>query len=326
MGARILVTGAANPVGARVAAALAGAPGVDHVVGLDTRDARGGRSTGVEQLTADARTPDLARVLRPHRLTTLVHNDVLQWAEPGRADRQLHDFNVVGTLGLLTAAAALPELEAVVVRGSAAIYGSSPTAPAAWREDDLAPGAPGQRLGTRFQRDVAEIEQLVDVFARRHHEIACTVLRVQPVVGGDLDTPITRLVRARVVPTYLGWDPRLQVIHLDDLVTALAAAALARVRGVVNVGAPGPVSLSRALRRLGRPALPIAGPLYAPLVGAATRLRGAKPSADIARYLRYGRVVALKRQEQELGVVPGRDTLGALAAAAREPHAGREAA
>lgn len=326
MGARILVTGVASVQGARLAATLVGLPGVDRVVGLDTRPP-GRRIAGViDHVQADVRSPDLGRLLRPHRPSVIVHSDVLQFPEPGRAGRQLHDINVVGTLGLLTAAASLPELEALVVRGSAALYGSEPAGPAFWREDDLPPGGRRERLRTRFQRDIAEIEHLVHVFARRHHDVACTLLRLQPVVGGELDTPITRLVRSRVVPTYLGFDPRIQVVHLDDAVAAVAVAALRRVRGAVNVAAPGPVSLSHALRRMGRPALPLAGPLYAPVVGLGARLGGPRLSADVERYLRYGRVVDTTRQERELGVVPERDTLGALAAAVREPRRRPEAA
>lgn len=327
MGARILVTGVANVQGSRLAAALVGLPGVDRVVGLDTRPPGPQLAGAIDHVLADVRAQDLGRLLRPHRLTAIVHNDVLQFAEPGRAGRQLHDINVVGTLGLLTAAATLPALEAIVVRGSAAIYGAEPAAPAFWREEDLPPGARGTRLRTRFQRDIAEIENLVEVFARRHHDVACTLLRMQPVVGGELDTPITRLVRAPVIPTYLGFDPRIQVVHLDDAVTVLAVAALGGVRGAVNVGAPGPVSLSHARRRMRRPGLPIAGPLYGPVVGLGARIGGMpKLSADVERYLRFGRVVDTGRQERDLGVTTRRDTMAALEAAAREPHRLLEAA
>lgn len=327
MGARILVTGVSGVQGARLAASLVALPGVDRVVGLDTRAPGPRLARVIDHLEADIRAPDLARRLRPHRITTVVHNDVLQFPEWGRASRQLHDINVVGTLGLLAAAASLPQLEAIVVRGSASIYGAGAAAPAFWREQDLPPGGGRDRLRTRFQRDVAEIEQLVEVHARRHHDVACTLLRVQPVVGGELDNPITRLVRAPVVPTHLGFDPRLQVIHLDDATAVFGVAALKRVRGTVNVGAPEPVSLSRALRRLGKPSVPLVGPLYGPLVGVASRLGGIpRLTPDVEDYLRFGRAVDLTRQEQELGVVPERDTLEALAAAAREPHRALEAA
>ncbi len=326
MGARILVTGVANVQGALVAEALAARPEVDRVIGLDTRPPGPDLASVIDHVDADVRVQDLARRLRPHRITAIVHNDIHQFPEPGRAGRHLHDINVVGTLTLLSAAASLPELEAVVVRGSAAIYGAEPAAPAFWREDDLPPGADREKLRTRFQRDVAEIEQLVAVFARRHPEIACTTLRMQPAVGGRLDTPITRLVRARIVPTYLGFDPRVQVIHLEDATQVLVRAAAARVRGTVNAGAPGPLSLSRALRAIGRPALPIAGPLYGTVVGLTARVGGLPAlSVDTARYLHYGRVVDLTRQERELGLVPERDTLAALTAAADRAPAARAA-
>ncbi len=319
MGARILVTGVASVQGGRLAAALAARPGVDRVVGLDTRAPAPELDEAIDVVAADPRAPGLARLLRPHRLTAIVHSDVLQFAEPGRTGRQLHDINVVGTLGLLTAAATLPELEAVVVRGSAAIYGSGPAAPVFWREEDLPPGGRREQLATRFQRDVAEIEQLVTTFARRHPAVACTLLRMQPVVGGELDGPVSRLVRAPLVPTYLGFDPRLQVIHLDDATEVCAVAAERRVGGLVNVGAPGPVSLSRALRRIGRASVPIAGPLYGTVVGAAARAgRLPRLSEDMERYLRFGRAVDTTRQEQELGVACGRDTLTALQDTARE--------
>jgi UDP-glucose 4-epimerase len=321
VGARILVTGVANVQGARLAAALVALPGVDRVVGLDTRPPGPQLSRVIDHVQADVRSQDLGRLLRPHRITVIVHNDVLQFPEPGRAGRHLHDINVIGTLSLLTAAGTLPELTAIVVRGSAAIYGAEPADRIFWNEEDVPPGGSRVRLRTRFQRDVAEIEQLVDVFARRHHEVACTLLRVQPVVGGELDTPFTRLVRARVVPTYLGFDPRVQVIHLDDATAVLAVAARKGVRGTVNVAAPGPVSLSRALRRIGRPRVPLAGPAYGLTVGLAQRVLGFPAlSVDMERYLRYGRVVDTARQEQELGVVPERDTLAALVATAREPR------
>ena len=162
----------------------------------------------------------------------------------GARARALHDINVIGTLQLLTVCDGLPTLRAVVVRGSAAIYGSEPGAPAFFTEDD----ADRFPLRTRFQRDIGELEQLVGAFARRHPAVACTVLRLQPVVGRGLDTPVNRLLRAPVVPTVLGYDPRVQLLDADDAVGALRRAVLHPVRGPVNIAAEGVVSLSRALR------------------------------------------------------------------------------
>src|SRR5204863_3297277 len=96
--------------------------------------------------------------------------------------------------------------------------------------------------------------------ARRHPGVVCTILRPQPIVGPGLDTPIMRLLRSPVIPTWLGYDPRIQVVHGDDAVAALAAAVRRPVRGPVNVAGDGTVALSRMLRRLRKVGLPIGPP------------------------------------------------------------------
>ena len=199
------------------------------------------------------------------------------------------------------------------MRGSAAIYGSEPTAPSFFTEED----ADRFPLRTRFQRDVGELERLVGAFARRHPAVACAVLRLQPVVGRELDTPINRLVRAPVIPTVLGYDPRVQLLDADDAIGALCRAVRHPVRGPVNVAAEGVVSLSRALRETGRTALPIAGPLWG-LVGAARGALGQPALPDeIGRYLRFGRGVDTTRMRRELGYSPEHSTLEALSRAAK---------
>lgn len=311
-GRRVLITGVANPFGARLAHRLAADAGVARVVGVDTRPVDPELAERIDVLAADLRSAELPALVRAAAVDTVVHNDIVQFPEPGRPRASLHDINVIGTLQLLTICDGLASLRAIVVRGSAAIYGSEPAAPAFFTEDD----ADRFPLRTRFQRDIGELERLVGAFARRHPAVACTVLRLQPVVGRDFDTPVNRLLRAPVVPTMLGYDPRVQVLDADDAVGALRRAVLHPVRGPVNVAADGVVSLSRALRHARRPALPIAAPLWGPLVGTARRAAGQPVLPDeIARYLRFGRGVDTTRMRSELRYRPKHSTLEALARA-----------
>jgi UDP-glucose 4-epimerase len=266
----------------------------------------------IEFISADVRSPELAGLLQAQSVDTIVHNDILQFAEPGRPGRRLHDINVIGTLQLTTACAQLPSLRALVVRGSAAIYGSEPSAPAFFTED-LARRYP---LRTRFQRDIGELETLFDTFARRTPQVTCTMLRLQPVIGEQLDTPVTALLRAPVVPTFAGYDPRMQFLHAEDAIDALAAAALSPLHGAVNVAADGTVSLARMLRRLGKPSLPIAAPLYGATTGVLARLGLPRLSEDMVRYLRYGRGVDTRRMREELGFRPRLTTIEAIEAVA----------
>ena len=143
------------------------------------------------------------------------------------------------------------------------------------------------------------------------------MLRLQPVVGRDLDTPVTRLVRAPVVPTVLGYDPRVQLLDAEDAIGALRRAVLHPVRGPVNIAGDGVVSLSRALRHAHRPALPIAGPVWGPLVRAARSAAGRPALPDeVGRYLRFGRGVDTTRMIRDLGFRPRHSTLDALERAA----------
>jgi UDP-glucose 4-epimerase len=309
---RVLITGVSNVLGARLARVLVDDPDVARVVGLDTRIPERDLAERITFIESDVRAPDLAAVLRAAEVDTIVHNDILQFPEPDRTARNLHDINVIGTLQLLAAAETLPSLRQVIVRSSAAIYGSQGAAPAFYGEELTSDGWPGANR-TRFQRDVAEIERLVDAFARKRRDVTCTTLRLQPIVGPSIGSPMNALFRGPFVVTALGFDPRLQVLHQDDAVGALVAAVHTPVRGAVNVAGDGVVSLSRALRRLGRRALPVATPLLGPVAGTLARVRGGRPpNEDILRYLRHGRAVDTTRMREELRFRPNYTTLQAI--------------
>ncbi|MFL5845404.1 MAG: NAD-dependent epimerase/dehydratase family protein [Solirubrobacteraceae bacterium] len=305
---RVLITGAANRFGTVLAAELLADPATELVVGLDTRTPDLPPDERFVHLEADLRVPDLAQLLAPYAIDALLHNDLLQFPEPGRSRRTLHDTNVVGTLQLLAAAEAQPTLRTVVVRSTAAIYGSEPNAPAFFTED-MADRYP---LRTRWQRDAAESETLVAALARRRPELTCTTLRFQPILGRTLDTPIMRLVSSPLIPTWMGFDPMVQVIHGDDAVEAIIAALRRPVRGPINVAAPDTVSLSRVLRRLGKTAIPLMPGAYGTVLGLAARLGMPRMDEDTARFLHYGRGVDTTRMRDELGFEPALSSVGAI--------------
>jgi len=310
---RILITGVANFWGVGLARALLADPEVEQVVGVDTRTPPRDVAEGITWIAADLRVQELRTAIRAAAVDAIVHTDIPQFPEPGRAARQLHDLTVMGTLQLLAAAGDLPTLRTLVVRGSASIYGSEAPAPAFLTEEmTLQPGA------TRFQRDLGEIEKLVDGLARRRRDVTCTVLRLQPVIGVRLDNPITRLLRAPVVPVMLGFDPRVQVLHEDDSIAVLHHALRHPVPGAVNVAGAGTISLNAAIRRMGRTAVPVPHPLFGSVAGVARRFGLPPLSEDTIRYLRYGRGVALERMTNELGFTPRYDTPGAIDTVAAE--------
>src|SRR5215210_7155913 len=246
-GRRILLTGVSSYLGTEIARGLASDPEIEHVAGLDEHPPRV-RLDGVEFIEADIRSPALVDVIPAARPDTIIHNKIVRRPGPGVSAGAAHDVNVIGTLQLVAACERAPNVGAIVVRGSAGIYGAEPEAPQFFTEE-LARLYP---LRTRFQRDVGEIESLFDAFARRNRDVMCTMLRYQPAIGPTLDTQVTRYLSLPLVPTPLGFDPRLELVHERDAVEATLAAVRNPVRGPVNVAGPGTIGLARLLRRAGR--------------------------------------------------------------------------
>jgi UDP-glucose 4-epimerase len=306
-GRRVLITGVGGHLGSLLAARLEDDPAFEAVIGLDTRRPRVAlRRT--EVIDADVRDPDIAGHISAARPDTVVHNRIVRQPGPGMSARTMHDINVIGSLQLLAACEPVPSIGAIVIRGSAGIYGAEPNAPQFFREEMTRLFAPR----TRFQRDVAEIEDYFETYSRRRPQVTCTVLRYQPAIGPSLDTQISRYLGEPAPPTFLGFDPRIQLVHEEDALEALVAAVRRPVRGAVNVAARGTIGLGRMIRLAGKLPLPLAAPLFGPVTAAAGRIGMGAFSDDFRRLLRYGRAVDVWRLEHEVGYRPRFTTAAAV--------------
>jgi UDP-glucose 4-epimerase len=306
-GRRVLITGVGGDLGTLLAGRLEEEPDFEAIVGLDTR--RPKRAVGrTELIEADVRDERIGRLVARAEPDTIVHNSIVRQPGPGMSERAMHDINVMGSLQLLSACEQAPTIRSIIIRGSAGVYGAEPHAPQFFGEEmtRLFPAR------TRFQRDVAEIEQYFETYSRRHPHVSCTMLRYQPAIGPSLDTQITRYLSQLACPGYLGFDPRIQLVHEDDALDALVAAIRRPVRGAVNVAARGTIGLVRMVRLAGRPRFPFPGPLFGPFAGSARRLGLDAYSEDFRRLLRHGRAVDVTRLEQEIGHRPRYTTEAAV--------------
>jgi len=306
-GRRVLITGVGSHVGSLLAAQLERDPEVEHVAGLDTRRPKVPLER-TQFIEADIRDREIARLIPPTGADTIVHEQIVRQPGPGMSSRAMHDINVMGTLQLLAACERVPGLRTIVVRGSAGVYGAEPHAPQFFKEE-MARLFP---LRTRFQRDVAEIENYFETYASRHAGVSCTMLRYQPAIGPGLRTQITRYLSQPVCPTYMGFDPRIQLVDIDDALDALVAAVRNPVRGAVNVAGPGTIGLTRMIRLAGKRAFPIAAPLFGAVTSTGRRVGLGAQSEDFQRLLRYGRGVDTRRLTEEVGCTPGRSTAQAV--------------
>ncbi|MET0191449.1 MAG: NAD-dependent epimerase/dehydratase family protein [Pseudonocardia sediminis] len=299
----VLVTGVSGFLGGHLAARLAANPDIDRVLGVDTvpppRDLlkRMGRA---EFVRADIRNPLISKVISSASVDTVVHASLS--ASPGSAGGRatMKEMNVIGTMQLLAACQKATTVRRVVLKSTTAVYGSSPRDPAVFDEatgpKDLPSGG--------YAKDAAEIEGYLRGFRRRRPDVTTTVLRFANFIGPRIDTVLTRYFALPVVPTVLGFDARVQLLHEEDALAVLERAATHELPGVFNVAADGVLMLSQAIRRAGKVAVPV--PLSA--VGPVSRvLRGARVvdfSPEQMRFLNFGRVVDLHRLREEFGFVP----------------------
>lgn len=167
----------------------------------------------------------------------------------------------------------------LVLLSSAAVYGARPGNPQFLSEDAPLLGGHVGGLGS--------LDLLAQSFFWKHPRIETVILRPVHVLG-PLDNGPSNYLRLGVVPTLLGFDPMIQVLHLDDLIQALERTLVPGVRGIFNVAGPPPCTLSHAIERLGRRRVPLPQRMLQALVGSYRR-RGREPGGlwelDFLRYV-----------------------------------------
>lgn len=308
-GRRVLITGIANPVSCRLASRLEADEGVEYVAGVDLVEPEAPLER-TEFIRADLRSPLVAKVIESTRVDTLVHLGIT--TTPGQVGgrSRMKELNVIGSMQLLAAAQKAPRLRNVVVRSTTAVYGSHYRNPSLINED-VATDAP-PRSG--YAKDATEVETYARRLSRRRPDLTMTILRLANTVGPTVDTPLTKYFALPVVPTVLGYDPRLQLLHEDDAVGALERAAVDPHPGIYNVAGPGVIYLSQAIRIAGKVAVPLARPLMPWLAGMLRQSGRVDFAADQLGFLLYGRVGDITRLRERFGYEPRYSTREALEA------------
>jgi UDP-glucose 4-epimerase len=302
VGRVVLVTGVARDLGRRFARQLSAAPAVDRVIGVDVQPPRGDLGA-VSFVRADIRNPVIAKVIMREQVDTVVHMSVLPSAAAA-SRTTAKELNVIGTMQLLAACQQSPHLEHFVLRSSTSVYGSSNRDPAMFSEEMDA-----KRIGgVGFVKDINEVESYVRGFARRRPDVRVTTLRTANALGPGLNTPTTAYFRLPVIPTVLGFDPRMQFVNDTDLLDAIEHATLNDIAGTFNIAGDGVMMLSQAIRRLGRPALPMPGFAVGAVGSAMRQARLADFSREQVAFLAYGRGVCTERMRTLLGFHPSRTT------------------
>jgi UDP-glucose 4-epimerase len=199
----------------------------------------------------------------------------------------------------------------LVIKSSQAVYGAGPNEPSFFSEEMVN----FDRAASGVTREMLEMEQLVGEFVLRNEQCDTAVLRLGFRVTEG--TSLARYLSLPVVPTFAGFDPRLQLLHEDDAVEAIVRATLGDHPGVFNVAGEGVVLVSQAIAIMGGSAAPVLPPYGHWLSRLALRtFAGVDMPAHLASVIAYGSVMDCARSEKEFGWKPAytsRQAMDALA-------------
>ncbi|MDV3220750.1 NAD-dependent epimerase/dehydratase family protein [Intrasporangium sp.] len=280
----VLVTGVSRYLGGLYARRLSTDAGIERIIGVDVIPPKHpiGRA---EFVRADIRNPMIGRIMKQAGVDTVVHMNVIATPKDTGGRVTQKEINVIGTMQLLAACQKSDVVQRLVVKSSAAVYGSSPRDPAMFAEDMNAKSTPR----TGFGKDSIEVEGYVRGFSRRRPDVEITMLRFANVVGPQIRTAVTDYFALPVVPVPLGYDARLQFIHEDDAVSALVTATTGPSVGIVNVAGDGFLTLLQCLAMVRRPVVPVPM-ITAGLIGNVVKRSGlADFSPDQIAFLAFGR-------------------------------------
>ncbi len=252
----------------------------ERVIGIDRRPFVG-KPKDVEMYQLDLRKKKAEDVFRKGNIKAVIHMGIMH--DPRMSEEEHHSFNVIGTTRILDYCARYG-VKKVVVLSSANVYGPSPE-----NSNFLTEEAPLMAAG-RFSavRDLIEVDMLANGFFWKHPDIQTVILRPVHIVGPMIKNAPSNYLRLKHPWMLAGFDPMVQLIHVEDAARAMIEALRPEARGVYNVVGPGEVPLTSVLRELGHSPIPVPHPLARTVLGFMFKYRLAEfppPELDHIQFL-----------------------------------------
>jgi UDP-glucose 4-epimerase len=298
---RVLVSGLGGELGVRAANLLAAGDAPEAIWGLDLDPPRRRLHASVEFHRLDPR--DRGRVVALVRDLAPTHVVHLGAYEPNaRTGPALAaELNRLGSLHVLGAAADAGSLERIVVRSGTEVYGRRRGA--ATRPDESVVPDPTSPFGAQL----LDAERLAVEAGWAAGGVPVTLLRLAPVTGSAMASPLGRYLRLPLVAVSALADPTFSVLHQTDAADAIVASVAAGPDGPVNVVGSGAVTPLQAVRLGGRVPVPVVGPQWQ-VARVAAELLGAPLPHHVRELLCRGRVADGSSVTDLLGIKPSWST------------------
>ena len=291
---KVVITGISGRLGQLLARRLHRLP--DHeIIGIDRR-LFPRCPKDVEHLRIDIRRKACEDLFRRKQIDVIYHLGLMH--DPRRSSQEHHTWNILGTQRVFDYASrhGVPK---VVVLSSTDVYGPQDDNPAFISED--APLLGAQRFSQI--RDLISVDMMAQSYFWKAPEIETVVLRPVHILGG-VNNAMSNYLRMTRPPVIFGFDPMMQVIHEEDLISAIVAASTPGLRGIYNIPGPDALPLRRLVELAGRTPLEVPH-FVAPVIArqAWTMHLLNAPAAELA-YLRFAVTVDGTRATKLLRLAP----------------------
>jgi UDP-glucose 4-epimerase len=301
----LLLTGAAGTVAQLAAERLAKR---FHIVGVDPRPLPHGTSFPGEFRQIPYTDYEVEEIFRTKPIKYLINLGRIRTGVPVSPNFRFQQ-NVLGTRNLLKMAAKYG-IEKTITISTYHVYGAHQHNHSYLNEDE-----PLRAVQTFPElADAVEMDHETTTFLWRHPEHVTILLRPALVIGPTLNNTTSKILRSKLCPAILGYDPPLQFLHCQDLISALELALKSKHSGIYNVSGEGVIPFSRAVELAGGVRIPILAPaarLILKLAGDLTPWTAAIPP-HLIDYFMYPTLIDDSRFRATFKFEPEFDTVTAL--------------
>lgn len=288
-GLRVLVTAGSSRLGALVVTALERRSEVQTVIAVDDRPP-GAPFARAEFVRLGPDLVQLPRIVRGAGVDVLVDVRAAAAIAP-LSERALTGHGAVTERVATACTEAGSPVRRLVTVGSVHRHGWDRDLPAFLTEDAEVPDRPRGALA----RALAEIERAAADAAADRPGLELTTVRIADPVGPAGSGILQAADRLPLLPTVLGFDPPVQVVHEEDAAAAVAHVVGGRLDGTYLVAADGTLALTEALRILGRAHAPVLPPWGTGVIAGVLARAGLGGAHELAGQLRRGRGIDNRR-------------------------------
>lgn len=255
---------------------------------------------GLMYYSLDLRRKSAIEVLRKIKPRSIIHLGVIRSPHVLSKKRaNAYFFNLESTTQLLRLAESLP-IRKFVFLSTANLYGPSVNTNGILTEEAPLHGA---NKSPEF-RDLVALDMMMQSFFWKQPQTETIILRPCHIVGPGLRNAPSRYFNLSTIPTILGFDPLIQLLHINDLIDAIILSLKSSVRGIYNLAGNDVAPLSRIIKALDRPSLPLPETIFRAFM--ATSFFSGQSNFPLGEldHLKYTCLIDDQRARKELGFKP----------------------